>query len=209
LEVPVLGEQVSPVCGSLGNGRVTASGPRGVAAINPYGHGVTRSRKLLQIFAVIVVAGGFLLSACAPSESELAKAKQAGADAQIQREAVEKEQAERATLKAQVDKLTKRAAKEKAAKAKAKATSAKSAKKVSKVSKAAKSATSCGGNLSVGSNTTCSFAYNVRAEYLAAGGRNAQFDAYSPVTGQYYVMTCTPGVPTVCRGGNNAVVYIR
>ena len=109
-------------------------------------------------------------------------------------------------MKAQVDKLTKRAAKEKAAKAKAKAASAKSAKKVSK---AAKSATSCGGNLSVGSNTTCSFAYNVRAEYLDAGGRNAQFDAYSPVTGQYYVMTCTPGVPTVCRGGNNAVVYIR
>ena len=47
------------------------------------------------------------------------------------------------------------------------------------------------------------------AEYLDAGGRNAQFDAYSPVTGQYHVMTCTPGVPTVCRGGNNAVVYIR
>ncbi len=170
---------------------------------------MTRSRNLLQIFAVIVVAGGFSLSGCAPSESELAKATQAGADAQIQREAVEKEQAERAALKAQVDKLTKRAAKEKSAKAKAKATSAKSAKKVSKVSKAAKSATSCGGNLSVGSNTTCSFAYNVRAEYLDAGGRNAQFDAYSPVTGQYYVMTCTPGVPTVCRGGNNAVVYIR
>jgi septal ring factor EnvC (AmiA/AmiB activator) len=167
---------------------------------------VTRSSKLLQIFAAFLVAGGLSLSGCAPSESEVAKAKQAGAEAQIQQEAIQKDQAEQAALKAQVKKLTERAAKEKAAKAKSKATRAKSA---SKVSKAAKTATPCGGNLSVGSNTTCSFAYNVRAEYLSAGGRYAQIDAYSPVTGQYYVMTCTPGVPTVCRGGNNAVVYIR
>jgi len=167
---------------------------------------VTRSNKLRQIFVALVVAGGLLLSGCAPSESELAKAKQAGAEEQVQQESIAEEQAEQAALKAQVEELTKRAAKEKAAKAKAKAAKAKSA---NKVSDASKSATQCGGNLSVGSNTSCSFAYNVRAEYLAAGGRDAQIEAYSPVTGRYYVMTCTPGVPTVCRGGNNAVVYIR
>jgi hypothetical protein len=32
---------------------------------------------------------------------------------------------------------------------------------------------------------------------------------YSPVTGRSYTMTCVAGIPSVCRGGNNAVVYIR
>ena len=63
--------------------------------------------------------------------------------------------------------------------------------------------------LSVGANTTCSFADKVSAAYLAGGGRSAQLDADGPVTGQYYRMTGTAGVPTVCRGGNNAVAYIR
>ena len=32
--------------------------------------------------------------------------------------------------------------------------------------------------------------------------------AYSPVTDETYAMTCEAGDPAVCRGGNNAAVYI-
>ena len=69
--------------------------------------------------------------------------------------------------------------------------------------------TSCGSNVSAGANTTCVFALNVAAEYLTQGGGTRTVDVYSPVTNQYYSMNCVAGVPTVCRGGNNAVVYIR
>jgi hypothetical protein len=68
---------------------------------------------------------------------------------------------------------------------------------------------SCGDGLTVNSNTSCTFAQIVKDEYLASGGGNRSIDVYSPVTGQTYAMTCTAGAPTVCRGGNNAAVYIR
>jgi len=67
---------------------------------------------------------------------------------------------------------------------------------------------SCGDGVSVNSVTTCPFARNVRDAYQSSGGASV-IDVYSPVTGQTYTMNCTGGVPTVCRGGNNAVVYIR
>jgi hypothetical protein len=68
---------------------------------------------------------------------------------------------------------------------------------------------SCGDGLTVNSNTSCTFAQIVKDEYLASGGGNRTIDVYSPVTGQTYAMTCSGGAPTVCRGGNNAAVYIR
>jgi hypothetical protein len=67
----------------------------------------------------------------------------------------------------------------------------------------------CGGNLSVGANTSCAFARYVEAALSDAGGGTRTLSVYSPTTGRYYTMTCVAGVPTVCRGGNNAVVYIR
>jgi hypothetical protein len=73
---------------------------------------------------------------------------------------------------------------------------------------AAKS-TSCGGNLSVGPNTSCAFAADVEAEFYSAGGGTSTIEVYSPVTATYYTMKCVAGIPSVCRGGNNAVVYIR
>jgi hypothetical protein len=66
--------------------------------------------------------------------------------------------------------------------------------------------TSCGGGLSVGPNTTCAFARNVREAYLSSG-RSSPVSVYSPVTGQTYSMSCTSGATTVCTGGNNASVY--
>jgi hypothetical protein len=68
----------------------------------------------------------------------------------------------------------------------------------------------CGGGLSVGPNTSCPFAQNVRWAYESSGG-HTHISAYSPVTGQTYRMTCGPGadVATVCTGGNDATVYFN
>lgn len=76
-------------------------------------------------------------------------------------------------------------------------------------SSSSSSGSACGGNVSAGANTSCAFAQNVASEYFSVGGGNTSVSVYSPVTHQTYVMTCTAGAPTVCRGGNNASVYIR
>jgi serine/threonine-protein kinase len=70
------------------------------------------------------------------------------------------------------------------------------------------STTSCGDGLSVNRATSCSFARNVRDAYQNGGGASV-VRAFSPVTGKIYSMTCSSGLPTVCTGGNNAVVTIR
>ncbi len=59
--------------------------------------------------------------------------------------------------------------------------------------------------------TSCSFALNVEAAYAAGGFWNqsgtSQFTAYSPVTGQTYLMTSSSvGDPIVVTGGNGALV---
>jgi hypothetical protein len=158
-----------------------------------------------------------VLGGCTTSSAELLRSKQEAAQQLAQQEIAQRKEAEQAKLKAQVHSLSEAAAKEKAAKEKAakeKAAKEKAAK--SKAQAAAKKAAarsariaSCGGNLSVGPNTTCSFALNVQEDYLGNGGGSGQFYSFSPVTQKYYLMTCRAGVPTVCRGGNDAVVYIR
>ena len=68
--------------------------------------------------------------------------------------------------------------------------------------------TTCGGNLSVGANTTCGFAANVEADYYSEiGSGSGTVYSYSPTTGRYYSMYCSAGAPHVCTGGNNASVY--
>jgi len=71
------------------------------------------------------------------------------------------------------------------------------------------SGASCGAGVTAGANTSCAFALNVAQAYFDAGGGSPTVSVYSPVTTQNYTMNCTAGAPTVCRGGNNAVVYIR
>jgi hypothetical protein len=65
---------------------------------------------------------------------------------------------------------------------------------------------SCGDGIIVNSATSCPFAIRVRDAYASDGGPVVY--VYSPVTGQTYAMTCTPGpdAQTTCRGGDNAVV---
>ena len=69
---------------------------------------------------------------------------------------------------------------------------------------ASSSGGNCGDGLSVGVNTTCPFAENVRAAYDESGPGTV--NVYSPVTGNTYAMTCSPGTPVVCTGGNDASV---
>lgn len=68
---------------------------------------------------------------------------------------------------------------------------------------------SCGAGVTAGANTSCAFALNVAQAYFRAGGGSPTLSVYSPVTNQTYTMNCVAGAPTVCRGGNNAVVYVR
>lgn len=63
----------------------------------------------------------------------------------------------------------------------------------------------CGGGTSVGPNTSCGFARNVRSAYERSG--SSVVTATSPTTGRTYTMYCTSGSPHVCTGGNNAAVY--
>ena len=65
--------------------------------------------------------------------------------------------------------------------------------------------TSCGGDLSVGPNTSCAFAEAVRSAYASSGPGTVI--AYSPVTNRTYAMSCSAGSYVVCTGGNNASVY--
>ena len=70
------------------------------------------------------------------------------------------------------------------------------------------SGSTCGDGLSVNSVTSCPFARAVRDAYESSGGSSV-IEVYSPVTKQSYTMRCSGGVPTVCTGGNGAVVTIR
>jgi hypothetical protein len=69
--------------------------------------------------------------------------------------------------------------------------------------------TSCGGDLSVGPYTSCSFAQNVEQAYDQSAGRSTAVTAYSPATGLNYTIDCTGGSSYVCSGGSthNASVY--
>ena len=68
---------------------------------------------------------------------------------------------------------------------------------------------SCTGGVRVGANTSCAFAMNVSGEYGSNPGATS-IRAYSPVTGDYYTMSCGSwsGGGTVCTGGNGAAVYL-
>ena len=61
-------------------------------------------------------------------------------------------------------------------------------------------------NVGVSGPTSCEFATSVRYTFTAF---NTNFTAFSPKTGLSYTMSCTSGDQIVCRGGNNAIVYIR
>jgi hypothetical protein len=85
--------------------------------------------------------------------------------------------------------------------------SASSSQSVAASSSAASAVTDCGGGLTAGPNTSCAFAENVQQAYSSAPGLVATVQAYSPVTGQTYSMSCAPaGAGVTCSGANDASV---
>jgi outer membrane murein-binding lipoprotein Lpp len=151
---------------------------------------------------VLAIGASLLLSGCSrTSQSDIDKAKAAGASEEAARQ-------KQASVEADIQKLKKDLAEAKSQAATPSSAATSAAQTPVPRAQAAQGA-SCGGNLSVGANTSCSFAFNVAAALSDAGGGSRTLSVYSPVTGRYYTMTCVAGIPTVCRGGNNAVVYIR
>ncbi|MGZ4279081.1 MAG: hypothetical protein ACXVVU_20720 [Solirubrobacteraceae bacterium] len=63
----------------------------------------------------------------------------------------------------------------------------------------------CGGGVSVGPNTSCSFARNVRSAYERSG--SSVVSVFSPTTGRSYTMYCTTTSPHACTGRRNAAVF--
>ena len=166
-----------------------------------------------RLVVVLAIGASLLLSGCArTSESDLAKAKAAGASEAAAKQKETALQEEQARLADEVKRLQEEAAK---AKTQAATPSPSTAPTVAPVVPvvpvvpAVPRGASCGGNVSVGANTSCAFAFNVSSALSAAGGGSKTLSVYSPTTGKFYTMTCVAGIPTVCRGGNNAVVYIR
>jgi len=162
---------------------------------------------------VLAIGVALLLSGCAKtSQSDLEKAKAAGASEQAAKQSESASAEAQAKLAAEVQKLQEQLAAKTATASSSTVTQVVPGQPVQPVQPAQPAqpqGTSCGGNVSAGANTTCPFALNVAAEYLTQGGGTRSIEVYSPVTGRYYTMSCVAGVPSVCRGGNNAVVYIR
>jgi hypothetical protein len=138
------------------------------------------------------------LSACGSSKEDLEKARKQGAEEYRQKHDAAEQKRKQRELERKIKKLE-RESKHKSS----------SGSNSGSGSGGYSSGTSCGGGLSVGPNTTCSFAENVRSEWYSAGSGDVTIEVYSPVTGSTYTMSCNAGVTTVCRGGNNATVYIR
>jgi hypothetical protein len=167
-------------------------------------------QAVLRSLVVLVVGASLLLSGCAKtSQSELEKAKAAGASEEAAKQSASAEAAAQAKLAAEVQKLKDALAAKTATASSSTVTQVVPGQPVQPAQPAQPQGTSCGGNVSAGANTTCPFALNVAAEYLTQGGGTISVDVYSPVTAKYYTMSCVAGVPSICRGGNNAVVYIR
>lgn len=153
---------------------------------------------------VLAIGASLLLAGCgsSTSQSDLDKARAAGAS----EEAAKQKQA---SVDAKIKQLEEDLAKAKTQGVTPSQSAAPGPAPQAQTQAPAARGSSCGGNLSVGANTSCAFARYVEAALSAAGGGSQTLSVYSPTTGKYYTMTCVAGVPTVCRGGNNAVVYIR
>lgn len=158
---------------------------------------------------ILAIGASLLLSACGgTSQSDIDKAKAAGASEEAARQKQKSLEDEQARIAAELKKLQAESAQAKTqAVTPAPTVVPRVATPIPQAQ--APATTSCGDNVSVSSNTSCAFAANVKAAFFEAGGGTSTVDVYSPTTGRFYSMRCVAGVPTVCRGGNNAVVYLR
>lgn len=166
---------------------------------------MTNSRRFshIALSAIVMLFAAFSLGGCiGTSEEDLEKAREQGAEEQRQKDEQKEQEERQEELEKKIEKL------EKEAKKKDKDSSSSSGGSNSGGSGSGSASRYCSEGLGVGPNTTCAFAENVRSEWAAAGGGTVTINVYSPVTGATYTMRCIDAPTTVCRGGNNAVVYI-
>ncbi len=168
--------------------------------------GSIRALGALLLAGLAVFAAGLALSACgndSPSQAELDQARKEGAKQALDQQQTRKQQRQIAQLKKQVKKA------DGGGNGGGGGTTTTSAVAVGGSSSGGipSGATSCADDVYAGPNTSCQFALNVSTNYYGSG-QSTNIDVYSPVTNKNYVMTCTGSSPTVCRGGNNASVYL-
>lgn len=161
-------------------------------------------------FAALGLGTIVLLGACGASQDELERARQAGAS-EAASEAAEQERTRE--LEEQIEELRRESRQNKIDARQAERRASRAERQAARDSggdggSGGGSATACGDGIYAGANTSCAFAMNVVGEYGSNPGAST-IRAYSPVTGQYYTMSCGPtdGGGHVCTGGNNAAVY--
>lgn len=161
---------------------------------------LTRAFRVLSVLALVGIVVS--LAACGSSSNETSQAQIEAAKKEAA--AQQKLKDKQAELQRQLNELKKQ--REKSGSSSGGGSSSGSG---GSASSPPSSASDCGGGVSAGSVTSCAFALNVANAYFGAGGGSQTVSVYSPVTNKTYSMSCTGGAPTVCRGGNSAVVYIR
>ncbi len=167
----------------------------------------------IRAFLTVCVAASVALAGCSKVETDQKAVDEARAQGVALEKARQKAAAEKARQKALTERIRRLEQQQRQAARRAAADKRRAAAQATAAHAApaapSSPGSSCGGGLSVGPNTSCAFAEAVRSEWYSAGGGTTTVYAYSTVTGQSYSMYCAGGAPTVCRGGNNAVVYIR
>lgn len=161
---------------------------------------VNRRYAITLLFALLTMVAATAISGCGgASEEDLQKAREQGAQEQRDKDAQEEQQKKQKELEKKINKLEKEAKKKDNSSSSGSSNNGGSAPGPTHY---------CSSGLGAASNTTCAFAENVRSEWASAGGGTVSIDVYSPATSTTYRMHCVDGPTTVCRGGNNAVVYI-
>jgi len=162
------------------------------------------------LVALLVLCAGLLAAGCGSSSDDGGEtADQAQQEIQEQKDVAKEQAKKRAQQEIQEQKDVAAAQKAKA-KQKAKDTKAEIQEQadVAAAQNAPGAKTDCGGGVQAGPNTSCSFAENVASKFKSTG--QSSLSVYSPTTGETYTMNCGPwkDAGTVCKGGNNASVYI-
>jgi hypothetical protein len=159
-------------------------------------------------FIAVATVLSVLLSGCSgsASNSQSAQASRSAAAARAQKQ----QQREQAKLEAKLKRLQAKVNKSQPTTGAPTA----SAAPVTPAPNFPQGLTACNDVVSVGPNTSCPFAINVAraysdSSYVESNGDVYLPEVYSPTTGRYYNMTCAVGLTVVCRGGNNASVYIH
>ncbi|MBC7560253.1 MAG: hypothetical protein H7270_13080 [Dermatophilaceae bacterium] len=156
---------------------------------------------------MVLAIGASLLSACSgTSQSDIDKAKAAGASEEAARQKQKRLEDEQARIAAELKKLQQESAQ-------AKSQAATPGPAVAPPGRHAGTTGAGTGRHPLRRQRQRELQHQLcvrrqRQDRVLRGGTNT-IDVYSPTAGRYCSMRCVAGVPTVCRGGNNALVDPR